>query len=191
MFWGFGIINIFITINFVLAIALIFYGEKYMKYPETKMIGRIMILIGIVLLISRLISIKLILALIFLVVGLYFLIFKSRFFVLKNGIFKDSRNDVYIKEILSSISINNTSNDISSIKVKSFFSNLNLDFVNSKMYSKDLVNFEISALFSNVKINVNSGWNVILNGEYVRKVQASNKTITIKCSNFFSVVDVI
>lgn len=190
-FWGVGLINIFLMFNFILAIALIFYGERYMKHSESKNIGRGMILIGIILLISRIVSFKFILALLFFIVGVYFLLFKSRVFVLKSGIFKDSRNDVYVKEMFSQISINNISSDISSIKVKSFFSNLNLDFVNSKMVTKDLVNFEINAVFSNVKINVNSEWNVIFNGDYIRKVQASNKTISIKCSNLFGMVEVI
>lgn len=193
VFWSFDIIriNIFGIFNFIIAISLIFYGEKYTKFHDTRSMGRLMMGLGVILMIYNFgLPIKFILAIVFFIIGIYFALVKSKIFIFKKGVFKDSRDDVFIREICSNIFINNISLNISSVKVKSYFSEISLDFSNSKMFNKNSVNFEVSAFLSNVKINVNSNWNVIVNGEYVRKVEGSYKVANIKCSNFFSIIDV-
>lgn len=193
VFWSFDIIriNIFGIFNFIFAIALIFYGERYTRFPDTKSMGRLMIAIGAIIMIHNFgLPIKFILAIIFFIIGIYFAFVKSKIFIFKKGVFKDSRDDVFIREICSNVFINNISINLSSVKVKSYFSEINLDFSNSKMFSKNSVNFEVNAFLSNVKINVSSNWNVIVNGEYIRKVEGSYKIANIKCSNFFSIIDV-
>lgn len=193
VFWSFNVIriNVFGILNFIFAIFLIFYGEKYTKFQETRSIGFLMMAVGVIIMINNFgLPIKFILAIVFFIAGIYFAFVKSKIFIVKKGVFKDSRDDVFIKEICSNIHINNISINLSSVKVKSYFSEINLDFSNSKMFSKNSVDFEINAFLSNVKINVSSNWNVMVNGEYIRKVEGSYKIANIKCSNFLSIIDI-
>lgn len=192
--WSFDIIriNIFGIFNFALAVVLIFYGEKYIRFIDTRPIGRPMILLGIVLMIYNFgVSIKFILAIVFLGLGIYFIFVKSKTFMIKKGVFKDSRSDVYVKEMFSVICINNVSTNLSSVKVRSYFSDITLDFLNSRLESVNSVDFELTAFLSNVKININSSWNVVLNGEYIRRIEGSYKVVNIRCSNLFSLVDIM
>ena len=111
--------------------------------------------------------------------------------MIKKGVFKDSRSDVYVKEMFSVICINNVSTNLSSVKVRSYFSDITLNFLNSRLESVNSVDFELTAFLSNVKININSSWNVVLNGEYIRRIEGSYKVVNIRCSNLFSLVDIM
>lgn len=198
MLWSFDIIkmNVFVLFNILIGGALIFYGEKYSKFSETKSFGNIMLISGVVLIAHSFlvhvfgIPVKFIIAVAFLILGFYFVFVRSKFFMSQKGVFKDSRDDIYIKESFSSVHINNFSNDISGVKVKAFFSDLALSFIGTRMVSRDTIDFEVSAAFSNVRISINSSWNVILNGRYVRKISTSSKTINIKNQSLFCNIEV-
>lgn len=198
MMWSFDIIkiNIFVLFNVLIGGALIFYGESYSKFSETKSFGRVMTISGIVLVAHSLlvhifgIPVKLIIAAALLVLGFYFVFVKSKVFLSEKGIFKDSRDDVYIKESFSSIHINNFSNDISGVKVRAFFSDLALNFIGTRMVSKDSIDFKVSAIFSNVRISINSNWNVTLNGRYIRNISTAYKTVNIKSQSLFCNIEV-
>ena len=195
--WNYNIISIdlFFIFRLFVSIGLIFYGIKTYKYYSDTLFGKIIIAIGIVLFLSTIgVKLKVILSVCFTVFGIYFLFIKSKLFkvfIVEKGIFKDSRNQVYIKEGFSSIRINNTSNNLSSVKVKAYFSNINLDFSNSNLGDNKYVDFEVLSLFSKVSININYDYNVKVNGEYVRNNRVSGKDFDIKSTKLFGSCDIL
>ena len=195
--WNYNIISIdlFFIFKLVISLGLIFYGIKNYKYYSDTLLGKIMISVGVLLFLSTIgVKLKVILSVCFIIFGIYFLFIKSKLFkvfIVEKGIFKDSRNQVYIKEGFSSIKINNTSNTLSSVKVKAYFSNVDLDFSNSNLGDNKSVDFEVLSLFSKVTINVNYDYNVRINGEYIRKNRVSGKDFNIKTTKLFGSCEIL
>lgn len=198
LLWSFDLIkiNLFVLFNLFIGSMLIFYGEKYSKFSETKSIGKVMIFSGIFLVGHSIlvhvfgVPVKFIIAIIFIIAGFYFIFIRSRVFLSEKGVFKDSRDDIYIRENFSSIHINNFSNDISGVKVRAFFSDVALSFIGTRMVTKDTVNFEILSAFSNVRITINSSWNVMLNGRYIRRISTAYKTVNINSRSLFCNIEI-
>ena len=54
-----------------------------------------------------------------------------------------------------------------------------------------IVDCNISSYMSEIVLNTDLSWNVILNGRYIRRVDGVYKTINITCKNILSVIDII
>lgn len=189
---GIRIFSFFIMFMYILAAILIYNGYRLVRYGSDAFTGKLLMIAGgiLILVYSRL-SIEIILSVICLGVGFYFIFIKSKMFTKDKGVFKDSRSSVIIKEIFSNIGINLVSQSLKSIRVTSIVSQINLDLSYAYIQGDDLVNFNIDAYLSDIKINTSSYCNVLLNGKYVRKIEGVGKTININCKNFLSVIDII
>lgn len=193
--WGIDIIHIgFLGIvNMIAAIFLIHIGDKHQEISKIKWIGYLMILLMFpyYLGISLKFVLKILLAVIFICMGLYMMFVKSNILVNKKGEFKDSRENVFIKERFSHVVINNSSKDLSHVKLIGLFSDITVNFDNSQIVSNNSVDFEVSSFLSSIKINVNPNWSIIVNGQYLRKVEMLNsKIVNIRLKNILSTIDI-
>ncbi len=199
MLWSFDVININFSVvfNTLIAIILIFYGERYSRFSETRSFGNGMIIFGIFFVAYTFlvhvigISLKFIIAVALLVYGFYFVFIRSKVFMFNKGVFKDSRNDIDISERFSAIHINNFSDDISSVKIKTFFSDIAVNFLSTRMITKDTIDFEILGIFGDIRISINPSWNVILNGNYIRRNGTAIKTVSIRSKSLFCNINVV
>ncbi len=199
MLWSFDVININFSVvfNTLIAIILIFYGERYSRFSETRSFGNGMIIFGIFFVAYTFlvhvigISLKFIIAVALLVYGFYFVFIRSKVFMFNKGVFKDSRNDIDISERFSAIHINNFSDDISSVKIKTFFSDIAVNFLSTRMITKDTIDFEILGIFGDIRISINPSWNVILNGNYIRRNGTASKTVSIRSKSLFCNINVV
>lgn len=185
--WNFDIINIdlFLIFRLVISVGVIIYGIRlYKYYSNNKTLGKSVIAFGVLLLLLAMgVDMKFIFAVVFLGIGIYLLFYKSKvfkFLMKEKGVFKDSRDEVYIREKFATIKINNTSNNLSKVRVIAYFSNVNLDFSNTTLGNNQFVDFEVVSVFSNVNININYIYNVKVNGEYTRSNRVSGKDFNIK-----------
>ncbi len=190
--WSFDIVFFAIhsMIKFIISLCIMYYGYRMVRYNK---FGYALIFIGVLLILKSIgiyVPVKFIFGIIFLLIGTYFLVVKLGIFIVKKGIFKDSRDMVYINEKFSSIIIKNNSDNLSFVKVRAIASDLTLDFQNTQLLDLNEVNFEINSIFSKVKIISNFNWNIILNGQIIRTVEGSNKTINIKCINLYESLEI-
>lgn len=189
---GIRVFSSFRMIIYIISVIMIYKGIQLLKNEMTKILGQILIIGGTVLIVIYSdISLELVLSLGFLVYGFYLLVIKSKTFVKNKGVFKDSRENVYIKESFSQVSINNVSYNLLGVKLRAIVSEVDLDFSNCYIQTNELVDFEITAYVSNVRINTNPSWNVILNGQYIRNIDGVNRTVNITCKNVLSIIDII
>lgn len=189
---GVNIFNSFKVLIYIISVLLIYNGITLLRDKYTKTAGKIFIIIGVALIIIFSgISLEFTLALVFLVYGVYLLCVKSRIFTNKKGVFKDSRDQVYVKEIFSTVHINGVSQNLLNINVVAVVSNLNLDFSNVDTMNSQIVECNISAFMSEIVLTTDLSWNVLLNGRYVRRIDGADKTINITCKNILSVIDII
>lgn len=189
---GVNIFNSFRVLIYIISVLLIYNGITLLKDRYTKTAGKIFIIVGVALIIIFSgISLEFTLALVFLIYGAYLFCVKSQIFTNKKGIFKDSRDQVYVKEVFSTLHINGVSQNLLNVNVVAVVSNLNLDFSNADTMHNQIVDCNISSYMSEIVLNTDLSWNVILNGRYIRRVDGVYKTINITCKNILSVIDII
>lgn len=189
--WSMDIIYIgfFGIINITIAILLIYIGNTFQEISKIKWLGYLLILLMLPYYLG--ISIKVILSIAFILVGLYMMFVKSNVLVNKKGVFKDSRDSVFVKERFSQVVIDNVSTDLLCVKANGLFSDITLNFDNSQIVSNNSVDFYISSFMSNIKINLNPSWSIVVNGQYLRKIDMSNnKVVNIKLKNILSTIDI-
>ncbi|BAK81490.1 hypothetical protein [Candidatus Arthromitus sp. SFB-rat-Yit] len=189
---GVRMLSSFRVLIYIASILLVYNGITLLKDRYTNSVGKVFIIfgIGMIALFSG-ISLYFILALAFLGYGIYLLCVKSKVFTNKKGVFKDSRDKVYIKEVFSTLHINGVSRNLSNINVVSFVSNISLDFSNADIMYNQIVDCNIKSYMSEIVLNTDLSWNVLLNGRYIRKIEGVDKTININCKNVLSVIDII
>lgn len=189
--WSMDIIYIgfFGIINITIAILLIYIGNTFQEISKIKWLGYLLILLMLPYYLG--ISIKVILSIAFILVGLYMMFVKSNVLVNKKGVFKDSRDSVFVKERFSQVVIDNVSTDLLYVKANGLFSDITLNFDNSQIVSNNSVDFYISSFMSNIKINLNPSWSIVVNGQYLRKIDMpNNKVVNIKLKNILSTIDI-
>lgn len=189
--WSMDIIYIgfFGIINITIAILLIYIGNTFQEISKIKWLGYLLILLMLPYYLG--ISIKVILSIAFILVGLYMMFVKSNVLVNKKGVFKDSRDSVFVKERFSQVVIDNVSTDLLCVKANGLFSDITLNFDNSQIVSNNSVDFYISSFMSNIKINLNPSWSIVVNGQYLRKIDMpNNKVVNIKLKNILSTIDI-
>lgn len=189
---GVRVLSGFRVLIYIASILLIYNGITLLKDRYTNSLGKVFIIfgIGMIALFSG-ISLYFILALAFLGYGIYLLCVKSKVFTNKKGVFKDSRDKIYIKEVFSTLHINGISQNLSNINVVSVVSNISLDFSNADIMYNQIVDCNIKSYMSEIVLNTDLSWNVLLNGRYIRKIEGVDKTINITCKNILSVIDII
>ncbi len=189
---GVRIFTPFVMLMYILSAVLIYKGYRMIKYKTDPFTGKVLIGLGafIILIYSKL-PLALILSLICLCVGFYFIFIKSRVFIRDRGIFKDSRDSVFIRENLSNVKVNVISQNLKSLDTKMTLSKVDLDLSYAYIQGNTTVNFHVNAYLSEVKIITGSYCNVLLNGKYIRKIDGSEKTINITCKNFLSIIDIM
>lgn len=189
--WSMDIIYIgfFGIINITIAILLVYIGNTFSEISKIKWFGYLLILLMLPYYLG--ISIKVILSIAFILVGLYMMFVKSNVLVNKKGVFKDSRDSVFVKERFSQVVIDNVSTDLLCVKANGLFSDITLNFDNSQIVSNNSVDFYISSFMSNIKINLNPSWSIVVNGQYLRKIDMpNNKVVNIKLKNILSTIDI-
>ncbi len=189
--WSMDIIYIgfFGIINITIAILLVYIGNTFPEISKIKWLGYLLILLMLPYYLG--ISIKVILSIAFILVGLYMMFVKSNVLVNKKGVFKDSRGSVFVKERFSQVVIDNVSTDLLCVKANGLFSDITLNFDNSQIVNNNSVDFYISSFMSNIKINLNPGWSIVVNGQYLRKIDMpNNKVVNIKLKNILSTIDI-
>lgn len=189
--WSMDIIYIgfFGIINITIAILLVYIGNTFPEISKIKWLGYLLILLMLPYYLG--ISIKVILSIAFILVGLYMMFVKSNVLVNKKGVFKDSRDNVFVKERFSQVVIDNVSTDLLYVKANGLFSDITLNFDNSQIVNNNSVDFYISSFMSNIKINLNPSWSIVVNGQYLRKIDMpNNKVVNIKLKNILSTIDI-
>lgn len=189
--WSMDIIYIgfFGIINITIAILLVYIGNTFPEISKIKWLGYLLILLMLPYYLG--ISIKVILSIAFILVGLYMMFVKSNVLVNKKGVFKDSRDSVFVKERFSQVVIDNVSTDLLCVKANGLFSDITLNFDNSQIVNNNSVDFYISSFMSNIKINLNPSWSIVVNGQYLRKIDMpNNKVVNIKLKNILSTIDI-
>lgn len=189
--WSMNIIYIgfFGIISVVASASLIYIGNKYPEFEKFKIIGYLIIVLMIPYYFR--VQLKNVLAITFILIGLYMIFIRSNTFTKKKGVFKDSRDCVYINEKFSQLIVDNVAKDLLNVKVVGIASDMILNFDNCQITNSDSVDFDIIAFMSNIKININPSWSIVVNGKYLRKMDMPNdKVVNIKIKNILSTIDI-